>query len=333
MRVFSWAASAGGSYSYRLDYPARVLRRLGHTVDVAEFALASVAARADVTVGQWVSKPGPSSRWREWAGMGRFLVYDVDDRLDCVDPLSRQAFEFYSQPSVQADIAANMAAASRVVAATPALADWASRHSDEVVVVPNGLPAELLEVPRPARVDDRVVVGWAGSPQTLPELALVARTLRRLVESMPDRVEVHTVGVPREWLARLGLDLPGVRVTPWVFGTEQYLSTVDFDVWVAPYRDIPFNRAKVPTKALEARLLGVPLVASDVGGYPGMVLHGETGFVVRREHEWGQLVRRLVVDDGLRAAMAARARSLAFEVLVEGLGRRWEEALTPPTVQ
>lgn len=329
VRVFSWAANDGGSFSYRLDFPARVLRLLGHRVDVAERAIPTLVGAADTIVGHYVARQGPSQLWGQWAAEGRRLVYDVDDHLHCVDSLSRQAFEFYSQPEVRARLASNMRVASRVTAATPALAEWAAEYCSDVVVVPNGLPVELVDRPRPARVDGRVTVGWAGSPQTLPELALVAPVLRRLVETMGDRVRVHTVGVPRQWLARFGLDDVRVAVTPWVFGTEHYLSTVDFDVWLAPYRDVPFNGAKVPTKAIEARVLGVPLVASPVGLYPELVRHGVTGFIVRREHEWSQYVRRLVLDDGLRQSMGAAARSLAYEVVVEGLGRRWEEALTP----
>jgi len=324
-----WQATAGGSMTYRLDWPGRVLTRLGHTVRRCERAIHSWVADSDVVVGQFVANEAPSLRWQEWAAEGRTLVYDVDDDLSCVDPESVKAYAYYSDPVVQARIGANMAVATRVTAATDGIAAWAARWARDVVVVPNGLPAQLLCAPdRPARADGRVVVGWAGSMQTLPELRLVARALQRLLESTPG-VVVHTVGVPADAVASTGLTHPGVQVTPWVAGTDTYLTVIDFDVWVAPYRDIAFNRAKVPTKALEAMFLGIPIVASPVGQYATVVRHGVTGLLVRADHEWGRHIRGLVLDPARRAAMGDAARSAAAAHVVEGLGPLWEKALTP----
>lgn len=65
----------------------------------------------------------------------------------------------------------------------------------------------------------------------------------------------------------------------------------------------------VPGVILEAGLLGLPVVASKVGGVPECVLENETGFLVSPEDEKGfsDAVLRLAGDGGIRAEMGRKA--------------------------
>src|SRR5690606_32994569 len=60
---------------------------------------------------------------------------------------------------------------------------------------------------------------------------------------------------------------------------------------------------------LEAMLLQIPVLASDVGGIPSVVTHGETGWLVPPDDP--EALRdgftRLAGDEELRRALAARA--------------------------
>jgi glycosyltransferase involved in cell wall biosynthesis len=336
VNIFQWQAAPDGSAWWRLTNPGRVLSRLGHTVVEHRRALTSWIERADVIVAQRVVKEGPSLHWRKWTTEGKFCVFDLDDDLSCVDVSSPAAYAFFSDAENRRRLENNLARACRVVAASDRIAEWASRHNPDTVVIPNGLPAEVLSWPRPVKVAGApVTVGWAGSAHTLVELELAAPALAEVLARYPGRVELHVVGVDpsagsvRAALAQLGLAHPAVRVTPWADPGFAYLRAVDFDVWVSPYRDIPFNRAKFPTKALEAMFLGVPLVASAVGGYREVVEPNVTGLLVSQSYQWVRHVQRLVDDEQLRRAMGVAARRVAVGHVVEGLAPRWLEVLTP----
>lgn len=75
----------------------------------------------------------------------------------------------------------------------------------------------------------------------------------------------------------------------------------------------PSLREHAPAAISEAAVIGLPVVASRVGGIPNMVEEGRTGFLID-PHDPGQLadrLERLLCDPELRATMSARARQAA----------------------
>lgn len=334
MRIFQWSAADDGSNWWRLTEPGRVLRLLGHHVDQSRRAIPSLIETADVIIAHRVLNPGPTGFWQAWAADGRHLVFDLDDHLEHVPQSSGPAYHFFNHPPNRDRLRGNLAAATRITAASERIAEWAAAHNPDVHLIPNGLPAAWLDWPTPPP-RDQVVVGWAGSLQTVPELALAAPALVQVLDRYRGRAVVHIHGVHpdptvvRGHLANVGLDRPDVVVTPWADPGEPYLRGIDFDIWCAPYRPIPFNRAKFPTKWLEALFRGVPLLASRVGGYATHVRHGQTGYLVREPDQWYRYLRRLIDNPNLRTDMAAAARAEAVLHIVEGYGPAWEKALTP----
>jgi glycosyltransferase involved in cell wall biosynthesis len=78
------------------------------------------------------------------------------------------------------------------------------------------------------------------------------------------------------------------------------------DVLLVPSWEEPFGRVVV-----EAMAAGVPVVATSRGGPRELVEHGRTGYLAepRKPEAWVEPVLRLLRDQELRSALAARARA------------------------
>jgi glycosyltransferase involved in cell wall biosynthesis len=60
--------------------------------------------------------------------------------------------------------------------------------------------------------------------------------------------------------------------------------------------------------------------------YRQFVLHGTTGFLVKRDHEWLKYLSELAADDGLREEMGAKAREHARSWAIDDGWKLWEQA-------
>lgn len=74
---------------------------------------------------------------------------------------------------------------------------------------------------------------------------------------------------------------------------------------------LPSLEEGLPNVVMEAMALGVPVVATKVGGIPDLIAHGETGWLVEPGNA-GALadgIQRLMADAPLRASIAANGRA------------------------
>ena len=286
----------------------------------------------DVVVGCRIAKPGVSKTWREMRDCGIRLVLDLDDdyfHLDSTNPGTR----IWSDTTLRQGLISNMRVAHTVTCCSEPLAAVLRDYHEDVRVVPNGLPAQYLGEPRDYN-PELLSVGWAGTPSTVHELSVpgVVRALNRIADyGRPGGVVVRLIGVDSATAVRRGLQGGRLGALGFVQDVGHYLQAVAaFDVWVAPYRDTAFNRAKFATKWLESSMLGIPLIASDIEPYRRVIRHGENGFLVRRDHEWGRYLKLLVDDPELRQRVGMTARGEASGSIMQALHVQWEAALKAP---
>jgi glycosyltransferase involved in cell wall biosynthesis len=285
----------------------------------------------DTIVGCRVAIPDASDMWQHLKDQGKRLVLDLDDDYFHIDPTNPAARDW--TPAMLDRLAHNMSVADLVTCVTEPLAKVLRNYAPNVRVIPNGLPAQLLGWERDyAAVDRPLSVGWAGTSSTVAELPEAVRALNRISRyPRPGGVQVRIVGISAERAIRLGLRGRGIGALGWVPSVEEYLKRVaEWDVWVAPYRDTAFNRAKFATKFLESSILGIPLIASDIEPYRRLIRHGENGFLVRYEHEWGKYLKQLVDDPGLRQRVGMAARGEASGSIMQALHHWWEDAVRVP---
>lgn len=116
-----------------------------------------------------------------------------------------------------------------------------------------------------------------------------------LVGDGPDRM-------PAEHLAReLGI-YDDVRFMGKQEAVQEILSVAD--IFVMPSGSETFGLA-----ALEAMACGVPVVASNIGGLPELIDHGENGFLcpVNNVDAFAERIRQIISSDTLQAKMGAAA--------------------------
>ncbi len=324
MKVFFWSADSSGCAYYRCELPAAELARRGHETHVCDRMPEDWMDTADVIVGQRVCQPGPTVRWQQLARDGRCgLVYEVDDDLLDIDPSNGPAWSFFSRPEIRANVIRNIEVADLVTVSTEPLAEVMRRWNRNVTVLPNCVPASLLDAP-PAPGWKGLTLGWSGGMSHKLDLAEARDPVRQFLRRYPD-AGLHIMGhVDPDFCKAMPTER--LHITKWVDSVPDFHELIDFDVALAPLRPSPFNRSKSAIRCLEAAALGIPVIASDFGPYAGFVAHGVTGLLVSRPHEWGMHLRTLL-NPTTRREIGRKARALAAQHTIEGSIELWEKAL------
>jgi glycosyltransferase involved in cell wall biosynthesis len=332
--IFGWLADRTGCGTIRMMQPMDTLEDMtGRTVLYNE-KLKTTGFMPKVLVGQRVCKNGPTALWQHVASNEHRpkLVFEIDDDLWNIDPTNVSAYNWFingwdvgarEHHNVPENLKANIQASDRVTVTTRALADIVRQWNDDVRIIPNYIPGWVLEWERPRT--EQVTVGWMGSQTHTMDWDEAAQPVRRFLERNPE-VRFHLMG--GNYGSWFRLPEKQVHITPWINGVENVWRSIDFDIALAPLRPHLFNRSKSHLKALEAAALGIPVVASDCGPYPDFVEHGKTGFLVKRDHEWGKYLRELVNDEAMREEMGAAAKEKARQHVLEDHINEWADALT-----
>lgn len=331
--IFGWLADRSGCGVIRIMQPLDALTEATGRTTAYHERLKTQGLMPKVLIGQRVCKDGPTAVWQHLASLENRpkLVFELDDDLWNVDPSNTTAFNWFingydarnrEHHNVQENLKANIHVADRVTVTTQALADVVGQWNDNVHIVPNTIPGWVLDWERPRT--EGVTVGWMGSATHTMDWEQAAPHVRRFLERNPE-VGFHLIGGHYgKWFK---LPEEQMCVTPWIDGVEKVWKTIDFDIALAPLRPHLFNQSKSNLKALEAAALGIPIVASDCGPYPEFVEHGKTGFLVKRDHEWGKFLRELVNDEAMREEMGAAAKEKARQWTLEGNVDQWKSAL------
>lgn len=325
--VGGWLADRDGVGYYRLRVPLDALERRGHAVeyDTTLRIRPGKRPRSHVLVGQRVSNEGPSRQWMQRAGQVR-RVFEIDDDLLNIDAMSGAARAFYNDAQLRARLLENIRSADAVTVSTPYLAEVMRREygvSAPVHVLPNCLEASVFDLP-PVTQAGPMTLGWAGSDTHAGDVEYVRPALQRWFRKHQG-VGFTTMGV--DYRHRFGAPWGRLREwTPIWPDPVAYMRRLDWQVGLAPLAPTQFNRAKSTLKALEYGARGIVTVASDVEPYRNYIRHGETGFLVSRDHEWAHYLDALAADPALRARMGSAAREQAAEHLIDRWVHLWEAA-------
>jgi glycosyltransferase involved in cell wall biosynthesis len=333
--AFGWLADRTGCGTLRIMQPLDALARdRGYTTAHDVKIVSSAEELPKTLIGQRVCKDGPSQLWFN-IGVQKDrprTVYELDDDLWNVDPSNASAFKWYIngfddtglQHNVRGNIARNVAVADYVTCTTEPLADILRQFNPNVHIIPNYLPRWVLDWERPRR--EELTIGWGGSSTHGMDWDAEGPQIRRFLKrsGVPFR---FIGGGPVQAADQLGLPVDQVSASGWIPTVEDYWKTIDFDIGVIPLKHHVFNQSKSHLKFLENAALGIPTVAWDAGPYTRSIEHGKTGFLVKRDHEWGKYLRDLVNDEAMREEIGANAKAWARTQILEDHLDEWAKVL------
>lgn len=209
-----------------------------------------------------------------------------------------------------------LAACDGAITSTNQLKEELLKYQDIVLLNRNLASSELMEVSSCFIKDynqqsQQVKIGYfSGSISHNENFELIKPALKKLLEAYPF-IELHIVG---------HLDIPtDMKVYEQQIIVHDYVDwktlpqlISQVDINLAPLVDSIFNRAKSEIKWLEAAMVKVPTIASDIGAFADMVIDGQTGLLAK-EDEWKEKLDSLIFSAELRQKLAENAYHFVLE--------------------
>ena len=320
---------------YRIELPMRQLEKHGHDITFksagdgpgAVPVTLSDMTGFDVIIGQRFNAHRGLGTWRRARVPSSRLVYETDDDVFSVTAENWQAYHVYSRLDIQDAVMHMAGTADLVTVTTEHLADVMRENTGcpNVAVLPNCLPAWLLDTPRKLR--QRPAVGWGGGASHGVDVGLVVAPVHRFLKRFPDW-DLRLCGTDFRPTFQVGQRAVFTNWIPVYEDPHGYYDSLDFDIGLAPLNGKEFDLSKSNIKVLEYAARGIVPVATDCAVYRSFIRHGENGFLVKAEHEWLRYMSILARDSELRAKMAATARADAAAWTIETHWTRWEQAYT-----
>jgi glycosyltransferase involved in cell wall biosynthesis len=221
--------------------------------------------------------------------------------------------------------------AAAIIAVSQAVARVLGRSeisAERIRVVPDGV--DLHRRIEPASTDALRELGVpAGAPLVVQVAQLVGhkdpvnfvRAMVRARERVPDAVGLMVGDGPLRGAVEGEVRSADALEAVWLAG---YRTDADSLLAAADVATLSSREEGMGSVVLDAMAFGVPIAATTAGGIPEVVVHGETGLLVRPEDPiaLGDAIATLLADPELRARMAGRGPERAAEFSVERMTDR-----------
>ncbi len=172
--------------------------------------------------------------------------------------------------------------------------------------------------------EDNLVVGTAGRLTPIKGQKYLIEAARKIVDIRPDTTFVflgdgELLNELKNIASKLGIE-ENVRFPGWRPDVAEVMSA--FDIFVLPSLNEGMGRVLV-----EAMAMGKPIVASDVGGIPDLVIHGKNGYLVPvgDVETLAARIKELLDDSGKREEMGNTGRRYAAGYSSEAMVKKIDQ--------
>lgn len=250
--------------------------------------------------------------------LNKYVLFDIDDlvidtkytnTIKYLDGMSTSERQLYDDGVNR--MGKTLKLCDAAITTTERLATELSKYVSEVFINRN-VASEIMkyysdEALKEKKEDDgHFKVGYfSGSFTHNDDFELIKPVLKKLLKKYKE-MELHLVGQ-----LNLPEDLEKYKsqivIHPFVDWRELPNLISQVDVNLAPLEQSIFNEAKSENKWVEAALVKVPTVASNVGAFARMIEHGKTGYLCNNSEEWENILETLIKDNDKRKEIALNA--------------------------
>ena len=256
-----------------------------------------------VYVFMWVSPFGPPFFERLARALAKKILYDLEDNLlassndqyvSSVNPLLRL---IKSSSKIKYLIQQSDA----VITSSPDLEQQCAKlnKNSSAKYITSSVNVSRFR-PSSSEFYSKVCIGWTGTISSLPYLRLLEPVLFKL--SKIREFKLLVIGNFDYSFDDLDLD-----VLQWNKQSEiADLGRIDIGLYPLPSTD--WVGGKSGLKAIQYMAMQIPVVASNVGNTPNVVVDNSTGLLVNSQDEWLRALISLIDNPSLRALLGANGR-------------------------
>ena len=189
------------------------------------------------------------------------------------------------------------------------IAEYVSSKGARARIIPTVVDTDVFKpVPQPGP-DAPLMLGWIGTHSTFPYLESIFPVLSSLAKRFDFHLKIVGAG-------RHHVTVPGVRVENLTWELEREVTDFQsIDIGLYPIDASLYSgkwaQGKSGFKAIQYMAVGVPFVATPVGGSAEIGEAGVTHFFASENDEWYRRLECLLSDEGRRREMGAAGRAHA----------------------
>lgn len=236
---------------------------------------------------------------------GKTVIFDIDDLLTEIPPF---LLTYQAMQKVRPRLIEILKMADAVTVSTPALAKEMRDYNSQVMVVPNSVAA----APTVTRHDKGRVTLILASSDTV-RVDFMVHALSQVLQNPSLQVDLVAVGPPALALANAGIECARSYPCMSYDAFRSFLSETNNAVGLIPLEDSRFSGCKSAIKYLDYSVAGIPVIASKVAPYLGVIKDGVSGALCENETSvWVNAIENLATNHVLRERLSAGARDFTL---------------------
>jgi len=303
----------GGCPFYRCTVPSTALNNLGYDTYIQDYTKDLDKIQSKVVV---IQRPHINvvKLIKTFQNRKSRVFIELDDDLLNLPP-NHVSYTFWQLRL--SSIIHSIKLADGITVTTHTLANIVKQYNQNVHILPNCIPQNLILSPNPS-IKQPLIVGYGGAETHYDDLRILQQPLETLVRQI--NIQLLFCGIKK--LPFRFSNISQVQYTPNVI---KYLNNLIFDIGLIPLIDNQFNQSKSDIKFLEYSARGIPSVVSNVSTYPTCI-HETNGFRATTDEDWIRYIKLLIEDLDTRKRILNNAHTFALNRTIERNIHLWIQA-------